>query len=44
MSKTILHKAESRGDANHGWLHSKQTFSLQNTEILSGCTLVYCVS
>lgn len=27
MSKTVLHKAESRGDADHGWLHSRHTFS-----------------
>ena len=25
--KTVLHKANTRGDANHGWLHSKHTFS-----------------
>ncbi len=27
---TVLHKAETRGDANHGWLHSKHTFSFAN--------------
>jgi hypothetical protein len=27
MSNTVLHKAETRGDADHGWLHSRHTFS-----------------
>jgi len=27
MAHIILHKAHSRGDANHGWLHSRHSFS-----------------
>ncbi|WP_442844613.1 pirin family protein [Leeuwenhoekiella sp. H156] len=28
--KTVLHKSDTRGDANHGWLHSKHSFSFAN--------------
>lgn len=27
MANLVLHKSETRGDANHGWLHSRHTFS-----------------
>lgn len=27
---TVLHKAESRGNADHGWLHSRHSFSFAN--------------
>jgi redox-sensitive bicupin YhaK (pirin superfamily) len=30
MANMVLHKAESRGEANHGWLHSRHTFSFAN--------------
>jgi quercetin 2,3-dioxygenase len=30
MSKTIIHRAESRGHANHGWLDTHHTFSFAN--------------
>jgi redox-sensitive bicupin YhaK (pirin superfamily) len=28
--QTVLHSENSRGDANHGWLHSKHSFSFAN--------------
>ncbi len=28
--KSIIHPADTRGDANHGWLHSRHTFSFAN--------------
>jgi redox-sensitive bicupin YhaK (pirin superfamily) len=30
MAHTVLHKAQTRGDADHGWLHSRHTFSFAN--------------
>ncbi len=30
MPKTVLHKASTRGNANHGWLQSYHTFSFGN--------------
>jgi redox-sensitive bicupin YhaK (pirin superfamily) len=30
MKNAVLHKADTRGDASHGWLHSKHSFSFAN--------------
>lgn len=30
MGNSVIHRAATRGDANHGWLHSRHTFSFAN--------------
>jgi len=30
MTNTVLHKSESRGEVNHGWLQAKHSFSFAN--------------
>lgn len=30
MAKTVLHRSGTRGQAEHGWLHSRHTFSFAN--------------
>lgn len=30
MNNTVIHKAETRGNANHGWLNSRHSFSFAN--------------
>jgi redox-sensitive bicupin YhaK (pirin superfamily) len=38
---SVLHKSETRGDANHGWLHSRHTFSFADYNIKAKGNGVY---
>ena len=39
--QTVLHRAETRGHANHGWLDSHHTFSFADYITPNACTSAY---